>query len=299
MKRRVETSRPLDAVRTLQRLTTYGADPGMKIAGGVCYWAYRTEDGPVTLAYRQVAGSAVEVDAWGPGAERGLDEAPLHLGASDRPELFETDDVVIAPLVRRFCGFRFGRTDRIIDRLVPIIIGQKVTGAGAAQSWRDLVHRHGERAPEPSPKLWLMPSPERFSELAYYDLHPLGIERKRALVILEVMRRAKKIERLVEAGPDVAEQRLLAFRGIGPWTASIVRSGTFGDPDAVIVGDYNLPHLVTYAFTGERRGDDATMLELLDPFRGHRGRVVSLLTLGGHGPPRRGPRLPVRNIRDH
>jgi len=43
--------------------------------------------------------------------------------------------------------------------------------------------------------------------------------------------------------------------------------------------------------------DDAVMLELLEPMRPHRHRVVCLLQASGmaYGP-RRGPRLPVQQI---
>ena len=69
-----------------------------------------------------------------------------------------------------------------------------------------------------------------------------------------------------------------------------------GDADAVSVGDYHLPHLVAWALAGEPRADDARMLELLEPFRGQRGRVIRLVVAGHAGPPRRGPRMPLRSI---
>ena len=37
------------------------------------------------------------------------------------------------------------------------------------------------------------------------------------------------------------------------------------------------------------------MLELLEPYRGHRARVLRLLLAAGLRAPRRGPRLPLRN----
>src|SRR4029453_406544 len=46
-----------------------------------------------------------------------------------------------------------------------------------------------------------------------------------------------------------------------------------GDPDAVPVGDFHLPHLVAGALAGEPRGTDERMLEPLAPFAGHRRRV--------------------------
>ena len=46
-----------------------------------------------------------------------------------------------------------------------------------------------------------------------------------------------------------------------------------------------------------RKTDDAGMLELLAPYAGHRYRVTRLIELGGSGPPRRGPRMSVRDYR--
>jgi 3-methyladenine DNA glycosylase/8-oxoguanine DNA glycosylase len=84
--------------------------------------------------------------------------------------------------------------------------------------------------------------------------------------------------------------------GIGPWTAAEVAVSALGDPDAVSVGDFHLPSLVTWALAGEPRGDDARMLELLAPYRGHRAMVIRLLELSGLAPPRRAPRLTPRRI---
>jgi hypothetical protein len=41
---------------------------------------------------------------------------------------------------------------------------------------------------------------------------------------------------------------------------------------------------------------DLRMLELLEPFRGHRGRVCVLLELHGLMAPRFGPRMPIRSF---
>jgi 3-methyladenine DNA glycosylase/8-oxoguanine DNA glycosylase len=87
-----------------------------------------------------------------------------------------------------------------------------------------------------------------------------------------------------------AAARLRAYPGIGPWTAAEVTLRALGDPDAVSVGDFHLPNVVAFALAGEPRGDDARMLELLEPWRGHRARVVRLLEAGGIEAPKYGPR---------
>jgi 3-methyladenine DNA glycosylase/8-oxoguanine DNA glycosylase len=91
---------------------------------------------------------------------------------------------------------------------------------------------------------------------------------------------------------------LCSIPGIGVWTAAEVVQRTFGDPDTVSVGDYHLKNIVGWALAG-RRTDDDGMLELLEPWRGHRQRVVRLILTGGRGarPPRRGPRTAPTNYR--
>ena len=90
-----------------------------------------------------------------------------------------------------------------------------------------------------------------------------------------------------------ARRRLEAFPGIGPWTAAKVAQVALGDADAVPVGDYNLPHTVGYALEGTARSSDERMLELLEPYRGHRARVIRLIGVAGITAPRFGPRMPL------
>ena len=90
-----------------------------------------------------------------------------------------------------------------------------------------------------------------------------------------------------------AHRRLEAFPGIGPWSAAKVAQVALGDADAVPVGDYNLPHTVGYALEGTVRSSDERMLELLEPYRGHRARVIRLIGVAGITAPRFGPRMPL------
>jgi 3-methyladenine DNA glycosylase/8-oxoguanine DNA glycosylase len=104
------------------------------------------------------------------------------------------------------------------------------------------------------------------------------------------------LARAARLHPNAFQPALRSLPGVGPWTAAEVAGVALGDPDAVSVGDYHLPHQVTWALAGEPRGDDGRMLELLEPYRGQRGRALRLITLAGIGPPRRAPRAPLRSI---
>ncbi|MGF1466575.1 MAG: DNA-3-methyladenine glycosylase family protein [Sandaracinaceae bacterium] len=296
--RLVPVEGPLDLVRTLRRYPVWGSLPTFRVEDGGVWWGIQTEGGPAGVHYRWEGAAAVRVEGFGPGGEAAVARAEDHLGVRDDPTVFQTDDPVLAPLLQRNPGLRFGRTMQIMDVLVATIIAQKVTGAGAYRSYRDLVFRHGVKLDAPVP-LWAPPSAETLTGLGYYDFHPLGVERKRAMTILRIARRARSLEGMVQRGDGELRARLLRLPGVGPWTAETVLSVALGDPDAVPTGDYNLPDMVAWTLAGEARADDDRMLELLEPFRPHRGRVVRLLLLTGRKPPRFGPRLPVRDIRRH
>ena len=142
------------------------------------------------------------------------------------------------------------------------------------------------------------PRPGDLGRFPYFGYHPFGIERRRAELIRRVAARAPWFEAVADLPFAEGYARLRAVPGIGPWTAAEVGVRALGDPDAVSVGDFHLPNLVAFALAGEARGDDARMLELLEPYRGQRARVVRLLELSGIRAPRYGPRLSTRGIED-
>jgi len=285
---------PIDLGLTLGPFSRGGSDPTMRIEAGRVVRATRTPDGPATGEF-VASGDDVVVRAWGPGARHVVETAPALLGFDDDPGAFVPRDPMVAELHRRTPGLRLGRSGAVTEALVPTILEQKVYGSEARRSYRLLVRRFGEPAPGPI-SLMLPPAPDRLASLPYYAFHPCEIERRRADTIRRACRYAPRLEATAPADASRLSAALSAIPGIGPWTCAEVAALALGDPDAVSVGDYNLPRMVAYAFAGEREADDARMLELLEPFRPHRLRVVRLLSIAGSSPPRRAPRAPRRRF---
>jgi len=267
-----------------------------RTGSGTIIWPSRTPAGAATAEIID-RGDHFQARAWGPGADWIMDQAPRLVGADDDLSGFEAHHEIVATLMRRHAGFRIGRSDRVLEALVPAVLGQKVQTAMAKQSLGKLNRFFGERAPGPH-VAWLQPTAEQLATLPYHEWHRLGVERKRAGTIRRAAERANRLEETSTMTRADAEQRLLAFPGVGPWTAAIVRTAALGDPDAPMVGDYHLPNTIAWALAGEPRGDDARMLELLEPYRGHRGRVTMLLKMGGQKAPKYGPRLAFWGIED-
>jgi 3-methyladenine DNA glycosylase/8-oxoguanine DNA glycosylase len=270
----------------------------MLLTDGECWRASRTPDGPSTLHLRVVAGR-LEAEAWGPGAGWAVDAAPDLVGDADDDSGFRPTSEVLRAASRSLRGLRIGRTGAVAEALVPTILEQKVAGLEARRSWRALVRRLGEPAPGPAPHgLTVPPPPDRLAATPSWVFHRCGVERQRADTIRRAMARAGRVDEVAALPLDDAYRRLRALPGVGPWSAAEVGLVALGDADAVSVGDYHLPSQVSWALAGERTGTDERMLELLEPYRGHRGRVLRLLTFAAVGPPRRAPRTALRSFTD-
>ena len=283
-----------DLALTIAPLCHGPGDPTIRVGAASCARGIRTASGPATLSVVAREGT-LHARAWGAGANEALARVTDLVGGLDDPGRLVPRDPLIRDLARRYAGVRMTRTRSVFEALLPAIVEQKVIGRDAERSYRRLVHAFGERAPGPF-GLMLQPEPARLARLPYHVLHPLGIERRRADTIRDAAAVAARLdEASAMTGPD-AQRRLRVVPGIGPWTAAEATRIALGDPDAVSVGDYHLPNLVSWAFAGEARGSDARMLELLRPYDGQRARVVRLLELGGPRPPAFGPRMPFRSI---
>ncbi len=298
-RRSIDLAAPIDLPSVAGLHFRGRGDPTGRVSSRSLVRATRTPDGPATLL-AEVQGMRVEAESWGPGADRLLEALPAFLGLDDDPTGFDPSlHRVVADLAHRHPHLRIGWTGAIFESLLPAILEQKVTGGEAVTAMRGLIEGHGEPAPGPiaaTHRLRLQPSPDALAALPYYVFHPLGVEQRRADVIRRAAREAKRLERLtdlpgtrLEVGESAAAV-LRAIPGIGVWTAAEATLRALGDPDAVSVNDFHLKNLVAYALAREPRGTDERMLELLEPWRGHRARVVRLLELSGITAPRYGPR---------
>ena len=304
------TLRPLEAeYRPRTAIDVIGAiryqqrgrhDPTQTTAADGTIWRVtRTPEGIATTAIR--AGlQTVRAAAWGPGAAWALDQLPRLCGADDDPDGFDASrHPLIDEVHRRRPGLRIGATDLVFDALVSAIFEQKVTGLQAFGAWRWIVTHHGEPAPGPTPRP-MFATPADWRMIPSWAWHRAGLEPPQSRTIVAAARRRASIERAGVAAVtgDERDTVFTSLPGVGVWTSAETRIRSFGDPEAVSFGDYHVAHEVGYALTGSRVDDDG-MRELLEPWRGHRQRVIRLIGASGVVEPRRGPRLHPEDHRNH
>ncbi|BBZ11231.1 DNA-3-methyladenine glycosylase family protein [Mycobacterium branderi] len=284
---------------TLAPLRRGPRDPCFQVAADGAIW--RTSllpSGPVTARLMRAAANAVECTAWGSGADEFLDALPAFLGADDDASDFAPSDPTVAAAHRKVPHLRLGRTGRVLEALIPAVLEQRVPGADAFRSWRVLVTKFGTPAPGPAPpRMRVPPSADAWRMIPSWEFHRANVDPGRARTVVGCAQRAASLERLVSRPAVQARDALTSLPGVGVWTAAETAQRAFGDPDALSVGDYHIPKMIGWTLLGHPIVDDV-MVELLEPMRPHRHRVVRLLEASGLAyEPRRGARLPVQDIR--
>ncbi len=275
------------------------ADPTHRTLGGQIFLrTTRTPTGPALL--KVVAGGAeVSARAWGEGAEWVLEQLPRLVGEADDVAGFVPVHPIVAEAERRYGHYRVGRSEAVYEALAPACIEQVVTGKEAFRAWRMLVTEFGEPAPGPAQDpasaafgMRVPPRPEVWARVPSWTFLAAGVEERRSRTLVRTAGRAAALERTLRTSHADADRALRSLPGVGPWTSAEVRQRAHGDADAWSVGDYHVGKNITFALTGEVL-DDAAAAELLEPYRGHRFRVQTLLAMMGGATrrPRRGPRV--------
>ncbi|GAB2455903.1 3-methyladenine DNA glycosylase/8-oxoguanine DNA glycosylase [Conyzicola lurida] len=292
---------PVSLSLTLRPLVRGTHDPTLRYVGGGVWRTMLTPHGPATLHLEPRAG-AIDAAAWGPGAEWAIAGVPELLGAGDEWDgLDVAGNAFLADSRRRNPGLRLLRTRQVFEMLLIAILEQKVTGIEARRAWRVLLTKFGDVPPGPAPAgMRVFPSAERWRRVPSWEWHKAGVGPQRSATVMRAASVADSLERTLAdgRGGPVVEKKLRSLPGIGVWTAAETMQRAHGDADSPSVGDYHLPAVVGWALIGKPVDDDG-MLELLEPYAGHRQRVMRLIEASGFRKPAFGPRMTIQDHRGH
>jgi len=286
---------------TLRPLRRGHLDPTMRTDDTGIWRTLLTPQGAATLHLRQRHDS-VDAQAWGAGAEWAIAGVPELLGEGDDwTGLDVSGNAFLSDTLRRNPGLRLLRTRQVFEMLLIAILEQKVTGIEARRAWRTLLWKFGDVPPGPAPEgMRVFPSAERWRRVPSWEWHTAGVGPQRSATVMRAASVAASLERTLadgRGGPVVAK-KLRSISGIGVWTAAETTQRAHGDPDSPSVGDYHLPAVVGWALIGKPVDDDG-MLELLEPYAGHRQRVMRLIEASGFRKPAFGPRMTIQDHRRH
>jgi 3-methyladenine DNA glycosylase/8-oxoguanine DNA glycosylase len=283
---------------TLSPLRRGPGDPCYRVFGAAIWKTSLMASGPVTARITNSAIDVVDCEAWGEGADEFCTRLPTMLGVHDDATGFAPVEPTIAEAHRKVPHLRLGRTDRVLEALIPAVLEQRVSGKDAFRAWRLLVTKYGSPAPGPTPvPMRVPPSADVWRRIPSWQFHLANVDPSRARTLVGCAQRADSLERLSDRSATDARTALMSLPGVGEWTAAETAQRAFGDADALSVGDYHLSNVIGSSLLGHRI-DDPEMIELLEPLRPHRHRAVRLLEVSGLARnPRFGARQAIPDLR--
>lgn len=266
---------PLDLTSSLRTLRAGVDDPTWAFTDDGVWHAMQTPEGPATLHLAEQDDEIV-ARAWGDGAHWLLDRVPEFIGMHDPLEGFEPGHHPrVAALVREHPGFRLPRGLDLMESLVWVVAAQGKSSFIGHRAFRQLVQARGVAAPGPK-DLLVLPEARALVSIPNYELHTHGFEQDRADLLRRIVASAGTlVERFVE-GIDATRSVLVAIDGLDVGSVELALLRMFGAPDATPTGDQRRAAHVGELLADDPRIDDDRMLELLEPFTGHRGRVIRL-----------------------
>lgn len=212
-----------------------------------------------------------------PAAAAGAHRAVLRLlglfgpSADPAPFLRRLRRLGLSRLAQGREGLRPPLSAEPFEGLAWAIVGQQINVAFAATLRRRLIETCGSPAPG---GLVAHPDAVAVAALDPGDLTPLQYSRRKAEYLIgaarEVTSGALPLEELALGPASLAERKLLAVRGLGPWSAQYILLRALGFGDCVPAGDAGLSAAAVPFFGLDHRPGPDEVRTLLAPLAPHR-----------------------------
>ena len=182
------------------------------------------------------------------------------------------DDPLLAPLVRAVPGRRVAGAADGFEIAVRALIGQQVSVKAARSLAGNLVMAAGRPLERPNGSVThTFPTPAALAELAEREPGAFPMPEARRVALGAVAGAVASGDLVIDPGVATAdlEKRLLAIRGIGPWTASYIALRAIGDPDAFLPTDLGLRRAAAYLGQASDPVSLAAIAERWRPWRAY------------------------------
>lgn len=153
-------------------------------------------------------------------------------------------DEVLAPLVKKFHGYRIMSHPDLFESLIWAVLGQQINVQFAYTLKQRFVEKYGTFVEHGGAKYFLFPTPEVVMNIKAEDLLPLQFSRQKAKYTINIAEAFANgiVSKESLRGKSLLEARdeLVKIKGIGNWTANYALMRTFRYPDAFPLEDVAL-----------------------------------------------------------
>jgi 3-methyladenine DNA glycosylase/8-oxoguanine DNA glycosylase len=190
-------------------------------------------------------------------------------------------EALIARLIGPRRGLRLPLTASPMDALTWSILGQQISLPFAYSLLRTCCELAGTRCPG---GLRTMPSASRLADLTSASLTSRKFSRAKSEYLRslagQVVDSTLNLDTLASGSAPHAKAKLLAARGIGPWTANYVLMRGFGFADCAPIGDAGLRRALKRFLDLPSSPDDRAMEQHMEQFAPHRSLATYHLWRG-------------------
>jgi DNA-3-methyladenine glycosylase II len=212
-----------------------------------------------------------------PGQAQGMLLNVLGLRIDPAPfEAAVANDPLFAPLVRRERGLRVIQSATIFEALSWAIIGQQINLGFAISLRRTFIALAGRAH---TSGLWCYPEAPDAARLEIDDLTSRKFSRAKAETLLRLARLVAdgQLDLSRDADLPSVSERLLAVKGIGPWTVNYALLRGYGFPDCSLEGDVAVRTAIGRLLGTAERPDLAEAAAFLEIYRPHRTMAAAHL----------------------
>lgn len=187
-----------------------------------------------------------------------------------------SQDPLLGPLARRQPGLRIVQSATIFEALTWAIIGQQINLPFAISLRRTFIELAGREHPS---GIWCYPEAPDVARLDVEALTSRKFSSAKAETLLRFARLVDEGALLLDAGDDAAtvSARLLAVKGIGPWTVNYGLLRGYGYADCSLHGDVAIRNAFQRLMKSETRPGIAETEALLLPYAPHRTMAAAHL----------------------
>ena len=201
------------------------------------------------------------------------------LGLRIAPEPFEAavaDDPLFAPLVARERGLRVIQSATVFEALSWAIIGQQINLGFAIALRRTFISLAGRAH---AGGLWCYPEASDAARLDLDELTSRKFSRAKAETLLRLARLVDEgaLDLRRDADLEATSERLLAVKGIGPWTVNYAQLRGYGFADCSLEGDVAVRTAIGRLLGSAERPDLAEAAAFLAAYRPHRTMAAAHL----------------------
>ncbi len=173
---------------------------------------------------------------------------------------------------KNYRGLRLMGIVDLFEALCWCVIGQQINLTFAHKIKTRLVHKYGDSVVDNGNTYYCFPSPETLLKADREDLVAMQFSKQKINYIYNISQAFCSGElirdELLKLNKLEQMEKLLAIKGIGPWTANYVSMKSLRDMTCIAYGDTGLSSALHAHFNTEKKPDKATIDRIFKPFAG-------------------------------